>query len=427
MFGFGFEDLIKFVVGSWADGSVKPRRPAPKKSKPDAATGDPALEGVARTMRLKPPRAGSERPDAWPTGGGTPYDRDQDRCAIRGGAGTDAPSSARLSLGLTHRLSSELALTSICVSLRRTCAWPPRRSRGRVHPEGDHGGHGGDNMSAHREGNLLGRVSRRLGRREAPQPVAVTDRALASALAHDEIDLYLQPVFAASDERPVALEALLRWERPDGVAPARQFFARARSNGLLREMDAQLLGSACALTRELQRSGHERLRLSINVPADELLPGRGTTGWIRNALTEGALLPQWLDIEVNEREIVGREAELAPAFSTLTAMGLGIILDNFWGLGGDHSAVRLPGVRAVKVDLWSNTGSEFARRDLEAAVEVARGQHLEVIAKRVETVFEQQFAAELGCDALQGYALALPMAGDKLRKALAPAGALRGL
>ena len=282
-------------------------------------------------------------------------------------------------------------------------------------------------MSAHREGNLLGRVSRRLGRREAPQPVAVTDRALASALAHDEIDLYLQPVFAASDERPVALEALLRWERPDGVAPARQFFARARSNGLLREMDAQLLGSACALTRELQRSGHERLRLSINVPADELLPGRGTTGWIRNALTEGALLPQWLDIEVNEREIVGREAELAPAFSTLTAMGLGIILDNFWGLGGDHSAVRLPGVRAVKVDLWSNTGSEFARRDLEAAVEVARGQHLEVIAKRVETVFEQQFAAELGCDALQGYALALPMAGDKLRKALAPAGALRGL
>ncbi|MEZ4503706.1 MAG: EAL domain-containing protein [Dehalococcoidia bacterium] len=276
------------------------------------------------------------------------------------------------------------------------------------------------------EGGALGRLTRRFRRTSQPAaPTPISAETLAAAIERHELQLHFQPLLSAASGHTVAIEALLRWEQPAGTLAARQFFARAQAGGLLPRIDRELLVQACRFARELQRSGYDGLRLAVNVSVDELLPGSGGIGWIRQALQDSGLRPQWLDIEINERETVGREQELAPVFSALTSIGLNITLDDYWAVRGEDGAIMLPGVSAVKVDLWSNTGSELARRDLTTAVEVARERGLQVYAKRVETIFEEQFAAELGCDALQGFALGLPVGAAELRRTLAPAAALQ--
>lgn len=58
-----------------------------------------------------------------------------------------------------------------------------------------------------------------------------------------------------------------------------------------------------------------------------------------------------------------------------------------------------------------------------AVVTLGRGLKLDVIAEGVETPEQYEALKALGCDMVQGFLLARPLAPEKLRALLAPHGA----
>ncbi|MEZ4503077.1 MAG: EAL domain-containing protein [Dehalococcoidia bacterium] len=240
---------------------------------------------------------------------------------------------------------------------------------------------------------------------------------MAAALETREFVLHFQPIVSRGGDL-VSIEALLRWRRPTGLLVARQFFARAQSGGVLVHIDRELVVEGCRFARELQRSGYPHLRLAVNVPLAELLPSGGGTDWLRTAISESGLRPDSLEIEVREQEIRTSDPEVVRLFEHLASTGLHVTLDDFWAVAGDEGSIGLPAIRAVKLDLWSNTGSAASRDALLRAARVARKRGVEVVAKRVETEYEAQLGNELDVDAYQGFVHGVPTSAGELRRDL---------
>jgi EAL domain-containing protein (putative c-di-GMP-specific phosphodiesterase class I) len=249
----------------------------------------------------------------------------------------------------------------------------------------------------------------------------LTGESIAEALASDEMTLYFQPVFDVADRHIVAVEALLRWERSaDDTATARELMPRAMAAGLLRTIDLTLLESACAFTRELQRSGASNVRLVVNVAAQELEPGMGLVGALRRALNESRLMPQWLQVQVSEAALRGRVQDYADTFDALAQLGVGVSIDDFWGGDESEELLLTSHARHVTIDVRANTGSPAAVEALRHAAVLAANRGLSVTAKRIESVDEMAFAESVeGVDSIQGYQVGRPLSQDQFRNRLA--------
>ena len=73
-----------------------------------------------------------------------------------------------------------------------------------------------------------------------------TETELRQALDQDQLRVYYQPIIEAADGRPVAVEALVRWEHPHhGLIPPLDFIPIAEETGLIIELGRHVLQRAC--------------------------------------------------------------------------------------------------------------------------------------------------------------------------------------
>ena len=60
--------------------------------------------------------------------------------------------------------------------------------------------------------------------------------------------------------------------------------------------------------------------------------------------------------------------------------------------------------------------SDAQRRLVRSIVDIGRSLDIEIVAEGVETMEHARLLRDLGCDILQGYAFAKPMAGEDLER-----------
>ncbi|MDP3524455.1 MAG: EAL domain-containing protein, partial [Hoeflea sp.] len=101
----------------------------------------------------------------------------------------------------------------------------------------------------------------------------------------------------------------------------------------------------------------------------------------------------------------------------LKALGIEIEIDDFGT--GFASIISLIQVRPdrLKIDrqlILPIVNSESQRRLVASIIEIGQSLGIKVIAEGVETMEHAAILRDLGCDTLQGYALARPMSSDHL-------------
>ncbi|MEZ4502909.1 MAG: EAL domain-containing protein [Dehalococcoidia bacterium] len=272
------------------------------------------------------------------------------------------------------------------------------------------------------QSNGLARLGTLWRRRRTDDDDWVTPDTIRLGMRSGSFRIHYQPVVDAEQHRVVAIEALLRWRVASGVRAAREFVGVAADNGILSEIDTALIGNACEFTRELQRGGLERLRLAVNVTSDDLLPGNGLFGRFRDAIEEANLMPQWVQVEVREADLLGRTDEVARTFSALSSLGVSVTIDDFEAREGSRIVLGLPAVRAVKIDLWHAAGDPDREARAHIAARAARNANLDIGAKRLESPASIQLANDLGADTLQGFAFGTPMRPMELMRYLTELG-----
>jgi EAL domain-containing protein (putative c-di-GMP-specific phosphodiesterase class I) len=160
----------------------------------------------------------------------------------------------------------------------------------------------------------------------------------------------------------------------------------------------------------------ETLRLSLNVTAADLSDPAFVSS-LEAALIESGLPRGRLTLEITEGALIDNIAGAALVLEQLRKSGIGVVLDDF-GTGFSSLAwlARLP-IDGIKLDrsfTRAMIGTERERIVIETVVELARRLGLNVVAEGVEEPMQLAAAFAAGCDAVQGFEIAVPLSSRSL-------------
>jgi len=257
----------------------------------------------------------------------------------------------------------------------------------------------------------------------APQHGALTSRrfrleqALRQAPANGELHLVYQPQMASTDHRLVGVEALLRWQSPEhGLVSPGDFVPLLEETGMIQDVGEWVFSQANADLHRWAETGIEVPRVWVNVSAHQLGAHQLIHRLDRLAKKEG-LDPARFGIELTESGVAGNVEHSDEILGLLRERGFGLAMDDF---GTGYSALyylrRLP-FDVVKIDKAFIQEIEQNAKDFQlirAIITMAHGLEMVPVAEGVETEAQARLLQAEGCDSLQGFLLANPMAAEQI-------------
>lgn len=235
---------------------------------------------------------------------------------------------------------------------------------------------------------------------------------LREALAAGALELHYQPKVVAATGAIAGAEALLRWKHAERgwISPA-VFVPVAERFGLIGALGDWVIEEACRQIGAWQAAGRD-MQVAINVSAHQLR-GDGLAARIERACRRHGVEPSRLLCEVTETAAMEDLGASREVFDALARIGVYLSIDDF-GTGWSSLAYlrQLP-ARQLKIDrsfVADLDGSADARAVVHAVVDLAHALGLSVVAEGVETEAQRDVLAALGCDELQGWCFARPMA-----------------
>ncbi len=245
---------------------------------------------------------------------------------------------------------------------------------------------------------------------------------LRRAVDRHELILYYQPKFEAPNGPAIGVEALVRWEHPArGLIQPDDFIPLAEKTGLIIPIGEWVLDEACRQMREWHDSGRQNWTMAVNLSPVQFGHAE-LIQMVQATLERHKLVPHCLTLEITESTAM-RDADASVVIlQRLHEMGVRIAIDDF---GTGYSSLlylkRLP-ASELKIDrgFVSNLEHDSEDRAIVSAI-VALGQTLDlkIVAEGVETVAQQEFLTEMGCDSLQGFLFGKPMPPAQFLAALA--------
>lgn len=255
-----------------------------------------------------------------------------------------------------------------------------------------------------------------------PPDETLLERELPAALRRGELALRLRPIVAGRNGRWCAAEVEPIWQHPlHGTLPTPLLARVARHCGMRAALGDWLLDTMLA---DLQRWSHlapQPFRIHLRASLGELSEPHARERVIE-ALRQHGIGAGRLVLALPE-SVVAQAADLCrPGFARLRALGARIALAGF---GNGYSTLGL--LREMPIDeLWIDPRlvSTLALPEprgmaiVSAAIEVARALDLEIGARGVDSRSQWDALRALGCDALQGDAIARPLAPDAFLRRL---------
>ncbi|WP_237213137.1 EAL domain-containing protein [Falsiroseomonas oryziterrae] len=236
---------------------------------------------------------------------------------------------------------------------------------------------------------------------------------LAAGLARGEITVRFQPMVRLADRRPVAVEALARWERPELALGAGAFVPMAERAGLAGALTLEVARRAIAAFAAAR--GPHPLHLSFNVPLDVLLsPDLGPR--LRAILDEAKLAPSRLLLELTESTHVRDAGALRRALLRLGQDGFGVLLDDFSLDDARQPLLDLPfvGIKLDRSVIAALPRERRARALVERLARHAERNGLAIVAEGISSPSLWRCVAALGCDLAQGFGVGRPMQPEAL-------------
>ena len=264
---------------------------------------------------------------------------------------------------------------------------------------------------------LLQRVPRVDAVRRAEPPV-VAREDLANAFSRGELLLHYQPKVWMASGKFAGVEALVRWKHPElGLVPPGAFVPLMEESDVLSaSLGDFAVREALACSRRWHDAGRE-LNVAINLSArtfDDLeFPER------LDALCVAAQVPaRDVTLEVTETQVARDAIRMIDVATRLRLKGFSLAVDDFGtGQSGLAQLQRMP-FNEIKIDRQFVHGcstSATQRSVVEASIALAHSLKMTSVAEGIQDRPDWDVVAGLGCDIVQGFAIARPMSETRLR------------
>ncbi len=232
--------------------------------------------------------------------------------------------------------------------------------------------------------------------------------SVRAAFEARQFEIAYQPILRASDLAPVGCEALLRWQHPTrGPQRPTQFVPIMERSRLALEVGDWLLDTAARQILEWQREGLPALRLAVNV-APAQIHAADFAERTQRALDALELPAERLTLEVSQDTLLDQPYLTPSIFAQLTAMGVGIELDDFGGGPSAVSRLKSASLGGFKLDrryldALDPDAPTAAREEIRLLARLASDLGLRCTAEAVQTEAEFTALREVGISDVQGF------------------------
>jgi len=241
-------------------------------------------------------------------------------------------------------------------------------------------------------------------------------RDMRNALdSEGELRLVYQPRVALSTGLCIGAEALLRWNHPVlGEVSPYEFIPLIESTPLADSLTAWVMDAAIAQSAEWYHK-NLRLRISANVMAANLEDQQFTTRLL-DSLGQSGLPMSAFELELTESSLISNNRSVNKQLEQLMSSGIRVAIDDF-GTGYSSLAylMKIP-ANVVKIDRAFTRRQEPGERSetlLKTMLTLAHELGYQTVAEGFTPLDMLQTLTGLGCDEVQSFEIARPMApGD---------------
>ncbi len=236
---------------------------------------------------------------------------------------------------------------------------------------------------------------------------------ILAGLERGEFEAWYQPQFCANTQQLTGVEALVRWRHPvRGILTPDKFLKIAEELNVVSNIDHIVLQHALRDMEIWRLKGFNVPRVSVNVSVRRLHDDQ-----LIESLKQLQIKPGEVTFELVESIFLDENEDVAASnIERIKAMGIDIEIDDF---GTGHTSIisllRLKPKR-LKIDrqlVMPIVTSPQERSLVRSIIDIARSLGVETIAEGVETQEHAALLRQLGCDMVQGYAFAKPLAPEE--------------
>jgi diguanylate cyclase (GGDEF)-like protein/PAS domain S-box-containing protein len=238
------------------------------------------------------------------------------------------------------------------------------------------------------------------------------EQDLRAGIFRGELMLLYQPKVDARTGRLTGVEALVRWNHPlRGLVSPDEFIPIAEQSGLINDIDAWVLSTACRQAQAWATSAVGSVPVAVNVSGRSLVSG-GLVERVLDVLESSHLDPRLLELEITESAAIPHQDKALALLQRIRDLGVRIAIDDF---GTGYSVLsRLQGfpVDTLKIDL-SFVRAIVSERDtapiVDAMIAMGLSLGLKIVAEGVETEVQRAYLVKRHCSELQGYLISRPI------------------
>lgn len=239
---------------------------------------------------------------------------------------------------------------------------------------------------------------------------------LHTAIKNDGFYLVYQPQIEAKTGKVWGVEALLRLQSTEfgAVSPA-EFIPLSEEVGLIDQIGLWVFRKACQQQRSWADEG-VNLVSSINLSAKQL-HDKQLFKQFSQIIQEYAIDPKSLVLEITEHAVIENESIARATLQQFSDLGIRIALDDFGTGYASLSILRQCHIDIVKIDrsfVNECTRNAEGVKMVSAIVQMAKSLEMLIVAEGVETQEQAALLRQMGCDEMQGYYYARPLAVEEI-------------
>lgn len=236
------------------------------------------------------------------------------------------------------------------------------------------------------------------------------------AVENGSIRAYFQPVFRSYTGKILGAETLARWFDPYGkMLPPDAFIPVLEQNGLIFDLDMEILRQACVLYKELKDRGTPLHSFSVNLSRHDFMH-ENLFEKVAKTLDTYDVPHEAIKLEITESLMLEDADTFRRVFDRFVDSHFSIWLDDFGSGYSSLNMLQTFSFDVVKFDiLFLMDLSLKGRQLLGSMISMVKTLGIHTLCEGVETKEQRDFLMTTGCEVHQGFFYAKPVSAEALK------------
>lgn len=235
------------------------------------------------------------------------------------------------------------------------------------------------------------------------------------AIRKQQFFLVYQPKLDVKTNQIVGVEALLRWKHPiKGIVMPNEFIPVAEKTGMINQICFWSIEEAVKQCRDFIDLG-QPLPIALNFSDKNMHPK--TMQFLKDALQKHQVPAQMIVIEINENCLMTQTPSQKEALQILNSMDVCLTIDDYGTGFSSLSHLSTLDLHEIKIDESFMVDIDKDNDNLiivQSTLSMTQGLNIKAVAEGVESEAVIAKLTQLGCDVVQGNAVARPMRSSAL-------------